>query len=432
MPRNGSGTYTLPAGNPVTSGTLIEASWANTTMSDLASAITDSLARNGEGGMTAPMRFADGNVGSPGLSWTNETSTGLYRNGSGDMRVSLQGVDVSIWNSAGLTIPSAKALTVQGNATVGGTFGATGATTLSSTLAVTGAATLSSTLDVTGQATLSGAVGVGTGTIGSGSKVEVRGTNTITDARGMVAINSTNTAGANLGGSVSFGGENGQATSPYVFGSIAGRYEGTNYSGYLQFNVTNSAGVVTERGRIDSAGVLAVPAGMTTATQTAGTNDTTVATTAFVQAAALTAIQALHPVGSIYINATDSTNPATLLGFGTWVAFGAGRVPVGFDAGNALFDAAEETGGSYDAITVSHSHTATSTVTDPGHTHTTNAQYIGAGGGLSGGGVGEKPATINSATTGITVSTTVSSTGSSGTNANVQPYITVYMWKRTA
>jgi hypothetical protein len=48
-------------------------------------------------------------------------------------------------------------------------------------------------------------------------------------------------------------------------------------------------------------------------------------------------------VGSIYINATDSTNPSSLLGFGTWVAFGAGRVLVGFNAADPLFDTAEET-----------------------------------------------------------------------------------------
>ena len=169
--------------------------------------------------------------------------------------------------------------------------------------------------------------------------------------------------------------------------------------------------------------------GATTATtQTYGNSSTALATTAFVQ----TALQALHPVGSIYINATNATNPGTLLGFGTWTAFGAGRVPVGFNSSNALFDTAEETGGSADAITVSHTHTATSVVTDPGHTHTTNAQFLFAGGGISGGGTGHATATINSNTTGITVATTVASTGSSGTNANYQPYITVYMWKRTA
>jgi hypothetical protein len=167
-------------------------------------------------------------------------------------------------------------------------------------------------------------------------------------------------------------------------------------------------------------------------TQTFGTNNTTVATTAFVQAA----LQALHPVGSVYINATNNTNPGTLLGFGTWAAFGAGRVPVGFDASDPLFDTAEETGGSKDAIVVSHTHTATSVVTDPGHRHNFTT-YNGAP--FSGSNPWfandvNNPVTQNTtiATTGITVATTNASTGSSGTNANLQPYITVYMWKRTA
>lgn len=178
-------------------------------------------------------------------------------------------------------------------------------------------------------------------------------------------------------------------------------------------------------------------------TASASTNTTQIATTAFVQSAITLGLQALHPVGSIYINATNSTNPGTLLGFGTWVAFGAGRVPVGFDSGNALFDTAEETGGSADAITVSHTHTAT--VTDTGHTHA-DGYYVNSSNIYTGNVYGADfmlkssttfpnggtttTNTTSSATTGISVSN--SSTGSSGTNANYQPYITVYMWKRTA
>ena len=48
----------------------------------------------------------------------------------------------------------------------------------------------------------------------------------------------------------------------------------------------------------------------------------------------------IYPVGSIYINATNSTNPGTLLGFGTWAAFGAGKVPVGIDSSDSDFDTA--------------------------------------------------------------------------------------------
>jgi len=171
-----------------------------------------------------------------------------------------------------------------------------------------------------------------------------------------------------------------------------------------------------------------LPTGTTGVTQSYGNSTTALATTAFVQAA----LAFVYPVGSIYTNATVSTNPGTLLGFGTWSAFGAGRVMVGFDSGNALFDTAEETGGSANAIVVTHTHTATSTVTDSGHVHsvTTNAgsgTYVGFGANSAAG-----SQNTASATTGITVATTNADAGSSGTNANYQPYITVYMWKRTA
>jgi hypothetical protein len=165
-------------------------------------------------------------------------------------------------------------------------------------------------------------------------------------------------------------------------------------------------------------------------TATSGSNTTQIATTAFVTAA----LGAIYPVGSIYINATSSSNPATLLGFGTWEAFGAGRMMVGLNASDTLFDTAEETGGSKDAIVVSHTHTATSTVTDPGHLHT-QTEYNQPGIGNAGGGgarVNAVSANTGSATTGITVATTNASTGSSGTNANLPPYIVVRMWKRTA
>ena len=175
-------------------------------------------------------------------------------------------------------------------------------------------------------------------------------------------------------------------------------------------------------------GTPTLPTGTIGTTQSYGNSSTALATTAFVQAA----LSAIYPVGSIYTNATSSTNPGTSLGFGTWTAFGAGRVMVGFNSGNALFDTAEETGGSADAITVSHTHTAT--VTDPGHEH--NALTLANAVAGTGGTVVRTDGTvftgglIQSAVTGISVSN--ASTGSSGTNANYQPYITVYMWKRTA
>lgn len=172
-------------------------------------------------------------------------------------------------------------------------------------------------------------------------------------------------------------------------------------------------------------------------TASAGTNTTQLATTAFVTAAASATLQAVYPIGSIYINAGVTTNPATLLGFGTWTAFGAGRVMVGLNGSDALFDALEETGGSKDAIVVSHTHTATTTVTNPSHSHGYTAPgssttILGGPGDpvsvATAGGSG----TTASATQNTTVSVSNSTEGSSGTNANLQPYITVAMWKRTA
>jgi hypothetical protein len=166
----------------------------------------------------------------------------------------------------------------------------------------------------------------------------------------------------------------------------------------------------------------------TAATQTTGTSNTTVATTAFVQ----TALQLLHPVGSIYTS-TSSTNPGTAFGFGTWVAFGAGRVMIGNGGGFS----AGATGGSADAVVVSHTHTATSSVSDPGHIHamSPNADGYSAGNtsnSVRGPGGGAYSFSTQSATTGITVGTSISTEGVSGTNANLQPYVVVYMWNRTA
>jgi hypothetical protein len=202
-------------------------------------------------------------------------------------------------------------------------------------------------------------------------------------------------------------------------------------------NVTGAVSVtqaqindVVNKAPIASPTFTGVPAGPTAASST---NTTQLATTAFVQAVAQATKEALYPVGAIFINATNSTNPSSLLGFGTWAAFGAGRVMVGHNAADPLFDTAEETGGSKDAVVVSHTHTATSTVSDPGHSHAVPAgSSTGAGSRYIIGTNATGPVETETDTTGITVSTTIASSGSSGTNANLQPYITVYMWKRTA
>jgi len=101
MPRDANGNYTLPAGNPVVTQTNISSTWANDTMSDVGNEMTDSLSRSGKGGMTGPFPIVDSQGGVPGLSFTAEPTTGIKREGAGDMRAQVLGTDKMRWTSAG-------------------------------------------------------------------------------------------------------------------------------------------------------------------------------------------------------------------------------------------------------------------------------------------------------------------------------------------
>ena len=127
-----------------------------------------------------------------------------------------------------------------------------------------------------------------------------------------------------------------------------------------------------------------------------------------------------YPVGSIYMNCSNATNPGTLLGFGTWATFGAGRVLVGIDSSDTDFDGAEETGGS-------KTHTLT-TAELPSHRHQVGSNDSGTG---TGGAAGNMEL-VRDAGTGNGPAVNSSFTGSGNAHNNVQPYIVVYMWKRTA
>jgi hypothetical protein len=83
-----------------------------------------------------------------------------------------------------------------------------------------------------------------------------------------------------------------------------------------------------------------------------------------------------------------------------------------------------QTGGTADAIVVSHTHTATSTVTDPGHLHSYDFPGTGNSYGSNSGGLtqGRIATNTSTATTGITVATTNATSGTSGTGQNIPPY----------
>ncbi len=103
MPRNSSGVYSLPAGNPVLTNTLISSTWANSTLSDVANEVTNSLDRNGRGSMLAPFKNVDGTVALPGMTYGNEPATGFFRKSAAVIGVSVGGVEVGTFAAAGWT-----------------------------------------------------------------------------------------------------------------------------------------------------------------------------------------------------------------------------------------------------------------------------------------------------------------------------------------
>lgn len=195
----------------------------------------------------------------------------------------------------------------------------------------------------------------------------------------------------------------------------------------LDIEFTAIASAIASKANTSSPDLLGTP---TAPTASMGTNTTQIATCAFVLANSI-------PSGLISMwSGTIATIPS-----GWYLCNGANGTPdlrnkfiVGADADvtsiakTTITGVATQTGGSKDAIAVSHTHTATSTstVTDPGHFHQSagNGAPNGGGAGSCLTNFGNSPNQTLSATTGISVatSTTVASAGSSGTNANLPPY----------
>jgi len=352
------------------------------------------------------------------------------------------------------------------NLVSGGTIttGAISCTSLTSTGAIIGTtgtfsgAIIGTTINGTTITAGTQFTGLGTGLSGTAASLSIGGTAlniTASSNTSLTSLANLVTVGIITSGtwSGSFGAVSGanltNITGANVTGTVANATTAVNST-----NATNATTAVTVSTTVAS--------GAVGTTQAFGTNNTQISTTAFVQAA----LQALHPIGSIYTS-TSATNPGTSFGFGTWVAFGAGRVMIGNGSGYT----AGATGGSADAIVVSHTHTGTTGTTSNDHTHTLsgttggqNQNHVHTSGmpsdfgafGLAGitntdgkGGTipyGTSPITdvnnvdhthtFSGGTSGQndshTHSFTTASAGASGTNANLQPYVVVYMWNRTA
>ncbi len=181
------------------------------------------------------------------------------------------------------------------------------------------------------------------------------------------------------------------------------------------------------------------------------------------------AVERAYPVGSIFMS-TIATNPAEQLGIGTWQAWGTGRVPVGVDPAQTEFADTELTGGEKTHLLtsgempghthtgpnhdhdMSHDHGAATTSSAGDHEHdaygnTTGGQDVGtyARGAITGrakdGGALIDAAGAHTHTfdvpywggrTGGGGTGTTGASGGNGAHNNLQPYITCYMWKRTA
>ena len=134
----------------------------------------------------------------------------------------------------------------------------------------------------------------------------------------------------------------------------------------------------------------------------------------------LVTISDIYPVGSIYINAAVTTNPATLLGFGTWTAFGSGRMMVGYNASDSDFDALQETGGA-------KTHTL-SIAEIPSHAHAQGSHDSTAGDG----GAYNTEFIRDHSDTANGPNVTSSHVGGGSAHSILNPYIVAYMWRRTA
>lgn len=134
--------------------------------------------------------------------------------------------------------------------------------------------------------------------------------------------------------------------------------------------------------------------------------------------AAIASIMTLiYPVGSYYFNDSVSTNPGTLLGVGTWVAVEE-RVLVGYKSGSAEFGTAGGEGGE-------KTHLLTSAESGlPAHNHALSNYNDGTSGNVA------KSASANNPTGGVTGTNTAADAASA--HNNLQPYRTVYIWRRTA
>lgn len=99
MPRNGSGTYSVP--NSFTSGTTISSSGMNANFSDVGTEITGSLPRDGQAAMTGQLKAASGTAALPSVTFSSDLNTGLFNKSADVIGVAAGGVEVGTIDADG-------------------------------------------------------------------------------------------------------------------------------------------------------------------------------------------------------------------------------------------------------------------------------------------------------------------------------------------
>lgn len=225
MPRDSSGTYTLPSGNPVVSGTVIESVWANDTTSDLAVQMNNLLTRDGLLGPIQPMLFVNGTEALPGIAFALSPSTGLFRFAPNNIGLSIGGVAQQAWSASGSAVTN--------NFAVGGTLSVVGGMSISGSISVVG--TDPGTLGYFAQNT----------SVGTSSTAGIVARNDISTIAELVVTSSTFSAFPLAG--VSAGLLYADGPGGWAIGAV-------NAAGSIRF----SAGGSTEQMRLSAAGFLGI------------------------------------------------------------------------------------------------------------------------------------------------------------------------------
>lgn len=156
MSRSTGGIYSLPLPQ-VQSGNVVSSYWANTTLADIKTEMTNSLSRDGYGNMRAPLRVPDGSKAIPSLAFNTDTDSGLYLAADSDVRMSVATTDIMKWAPSLVTayqpVLCSSTLTVTGATSLAGG--------VNTGLAVTNTTTNGNGITATGNGTGSGVVATG-------------------------------------------------------------------------------------------------------------------------------------------------------------------------------------------------------------------------------------------------------------------------------